>query len=159
MSFFFNYLLYYVLFFPIFGISLLLVIPISKKKLLKMVALNSACLSFTSSLVLWFFFIRDLSSFQFVVKFFWLSNFNLNFVFGIDGISLVFVLLTTLLTPLCLLSSWNIIHDNLKEFLIVFLLLDFFLISTFSALDLFLFYIFFESVLAPMVLIIGIWGS
>lgn len=152
-------LLYYILFFPIFGILFLIVIPYNKKKLLKIVALNFTCLSFTHSLLLWFFFSKDISSFQFVIKISWLSTQNLNFIFGVDGISLFFVLLTTLLIPLCLLSSWNSININLKEFLIVFLLLDFFLISTFCVLDLLIFYVFFESILAPMFLIVGVWGS
>ena len=159
MLFFLNHLLFYILMFPIFGILLLIIIPSNKKKLLKIVALNFACLSFTGSLILWFFFSLDIYSFQFITTFFWLSNLNLSFTFGIDGISLVFVVLTTFLIPLCLLSSWNNISVNLKQFLIIFLLLEFFLISTFTILDLFLFYIFFESVLAPMIFIVGIWGS
>ena len=127
--------------------------------MLKTIALNFSCLSFISSLFLWSFFQKSSSSFQFVVKFFWLSYWNLNFTFGIDGISLFFVLLTTLLIPLCLLTSWNSINIYLKEFLIAFLFLDFLLIGTFCILDLLLFYIFFESVLLPMFLIIGVWGS
>jgi NADH-quinone oxidoreductase subunit M len=107
-------------------------------------------LSFTGSLLLWGGFQKSTSSFQFVVKFFWLPSLNLNFVLGVDGISLFFVLLTTLLIPLCLLTSWNSINVNLKEFLLAFLFLDFLLIGTFCILDLLLFYIFFESVLIPM---------
>jgi proton-translocating NADH-quinone oxidoreductase chain M len=84
---------------------------------------------------------------------------NLNFVLGIDGISIFFVLLTTLLIPLCLLVSWKSVKINLKEFLIAFLVMEFFLIGVFCILDLLLFYIFFESVLIPMYLIVGVWGS
>lgn len=156
---YFENLLVYILVFPIFGILLLLCIPSSKEKLLKIVALNSACLSFIGSLLLWGFFQKSTGSFQFAVKFFWLPNLNLNFSLGVDGISLFFVLLTTLLIPLCLLTSWNSVNVNLKEFLIAFLFLDFLLIGTFCILDLLLFYIFFESVLIPMFLIIGVWGS
>ena len=134
-------------------------VPSNKKKLLKIIALNSSCLSFIGSIVLWGLFQKSTGSFQFVVKFFWLPNLNLNLVFGIDGISLFFVFLTTLLIPLCLLTSWNSVNKNLKEFLIAFLFLDFLLIGTFCTLDLLFFYIFFESVLIPMFLIIGIWGS
>ena len=152
-------LLVYILVFPIFGILLLLFIPSSKEKLLKIIALNSVCLSFISSLLLWGFFQKSTGSFQFVIKFFWLPSLNLNFTLGIDGISLFFVLLTTLLIPLCLLTSWNSVGVNLKEFLIAFLFLDFLLIGTFCLLDLLLFYIFFESVLIPMFLIVGVWGS
>lgn len=155
----FKNLLVYILVFPIFGILIMLSIPSSKEKLLKTIALNSACLSFISSLLMWGFFQKSSGSFQFVTKFFWLFSLNLNFTLGVDGISLFFVLLTTLLIPLCLLTSWNSVSENLKEFLIAFLLLDFFLIGTFCLLDLLFFYIFFESVLIPMFLIIGIWGS
>jgi proton-translocating NADH-quinone oxidoreductase chain M len=155
----FKNLLVYILIFPVFGILILLLIPARKEKLLKIVALNFACLSFIGSLLLWGFFQKSIGNFQFVVKFFWFPGWNLNFVLGVDGISLFFLLLTTLLIPLCILVSWNSIGSNLKEFLIAFLFLDFFLIGVFCILDLLLFYIFFESVLIPMFLIIGIWGS
>ena len=89
----------------------------------------------------------------------WVPTLNLNFVLGIDGISLFFVLLTTLLIPLCLLVSWKSVKVNLKEFLVAFLVMEFFLIGVFCILDLLLFYIFFESVLIPMYLIVGVWGS
>lgn len=152
-------LLVYTLLFPIFGILVLLVIPSSEEKWLKIVALNSACLSFLSSLLVWGFFNKSVGAFQFAVQFLWMPEFNLNFTLGIDGISLFFLLLTTLLIPLCLLASWNSVKSNLKEFLISFLILDFLLIGVFSILDLLFFYIFFESVLIPMYLIIGVWGS
>lgn len=152
-------LLIYTLLFPIFGIVLLLFTPAKKLKLMKLIALTSASLSFTTSLLVWGFFQNSVGSFQFVVKLFWFPNFNINFILGVDGISLFFLLLTTLLIPLCLLTSWNSVSTNVKEFLIAFLVLDFFLIGTFCVLDLLLFYIFFESVLIPMFLIIGIWGS
>ena len=143
-------LLIYILMFPIFGILVILFLPARNEKLLKVVALNSACLSFTGSLLLWGFFQNSIGSFQFVIKILWLPNLNLNFILGLDGISLFFLLLTTLLIPLCLLTSWNSVGSSLKEFLIAFLILDFFLIGTFCVLDLLLFYIFFESVLIPM---------
>ena len=152
-------LLIYILMFPIFGILLLIFIPSRNEKLLKFIALNSANLSFIGSLLVWGWFQKSTGVFQFVFKVSWLSNLNLNFTLGIDGISLFFLLLTTLLIPLCILTSWNSVGSNLKEFLIAFLILDFFLIGTFCVLDLLLFYIFFESVLIPMFLIVGIWGS
>lgn len=138
---------------------MLLLLPAKEEKLLKIVALNFSFLSFMGSLILWFFFQKSIGSFQYVIKLFWLPSLNLNFTLGIDGISIFFLLLTTLLIPLCILTSWNSISDNLREFLIAFLILDFFLIGTFCVLDLLLFYIFFESVLIPMFLIVGIWGS
>ena len=134
-------------------------VPIYKTKLLKIIALNSACLSFSSSLLLWGLFEKSSCHFQFVKVFFWLPNLNLNLAIGLDGISLFFIVLTTLLIPLCLLTSWSSISVNLKEFLIFFLFLNFFLIATFCSLDLLFFYVFFESVLIPMFLIVGVWGS
>ena len=157
--FFKGNLLLYILMFPIFGILILLFLPAKEEKLLKLVALNFSSLSFTGSLLLWGFFKKSTGSFQFVTKLSWLPSLNLNFTLGIDGISIFFLLLTTLLIPLCLLTSWNSVNKNLKEFLIAFLMLDFLLIGTFCVLDVLLFYIFFESVLIPMFLIIGIWGS
>jgi proton-translocating NADH-quinone oxidoreductase chain M len=154
-----NNLLIYILLFPIFGILLLAIAPSGEEKLLKIIALNASCLSFIGSLLLWFFFQKSLGCFQFVTKLEWLAFLNLTFTLGIDGISLFFLLLTTMLIPLCLVTSWNSIYINLKEYLIAFLILDFFLIGTFCVLDLLLFYIFFESVLIPMFLIVGIWGS
>lgn len=152
-------LLVYILLFPIFGIFSLISIPSKEKTLLKLVALNFSFSSFIGSIFIWILFRKCYGNFQFVTTFYWIPTLNQNFTIGVDGISLVFLLLTTLLIPLCLLTSWNSINSNLKEFLIAFLLLDFFLIGTFCVLDIFLFYIFFESVLIPMFLIIGMWGS
>ncbi len=100
-----------------------------------------------------------MGSFQFVSKLLWIPFLNLNFSLGVDGISLFFILLTTLLIFLCILISWTSVSTNIKEFLIAFLVMEFFLIGVFSILDLLLFYIFFESVLIPMYLIVGVWGS
>lgn len=148
-----------ILMFPIFGIFLLIFTPSRQEKLLKRIALNSACLSFTGSLFLWGFFQNSIGSFQFVLNFLWFPMLNLNISLGVDGISLFFILLTTLLIPLCLLASWNSVSFNLKEFLIAFLVLDFLLIASFCAIDLLIFYVLFESTLIPMFLIIGVWGS
>lgn len=152
-------LLVCILILPLIGVFLLLIIPSSNLVLLRLVALNVSCFTFVLSLILWVFFNKSMGTFQFVSKFLWIPTLNLNFVLGIDGISLFFVLLTTLLIPLCLLVSWKSVKINLKEFLIAFLVMEFFLIGVFCILDLLLFYIFFESVLIPMYLIVGIWGS
>ena len=152
-------LLVCILILPLIGVFFLLIIPSSNLVLLRLVALNVSCFTFVLSLILWVFFNKSMGTFQFVSKFLWIPTLNLNFVLGIDGISLFFVLLTTLLIPLCLLVSWKSVKANLKEFLIAFLVMEFFLIGVFCILDLLLFYIFFESVLIPMYLIVGIWGS
>lgn len=152
-------LLVFILIVPLIGTFLLLCIPSSNYSMLKAVALNVSCIVYIISLFLWVFFNKSIGSFQFVNKVLWIPFLNLNFTLGIDGISLFFVLLTTLLIFLCILISWTSVSIYIKEFLIAFLVLEFFLIGVFSILDLLLFYIFFESVLIPMYLIVGVWGS
>src|SRR3546814_133302 len=85
--------------------------------------------------------------------------FNINYHMGVDGISMMFVLLSTLLTPLCVLASWEAVKSRVKEYMIAFLVLETLMVGMFCALDLVVFYIFFEGVLIPMFLIIGIWGG
>lgn len=152
-------IIFYLLILPLFGILSLLLIPSWNNLLLKKTALLFSSLTFILSLFLWVWFNASLGQFQYTSKLTWISSLNLNFTVGVDGISLFFILLTTLLIFLCLLVSWNSIKQNLKFYLIAFLLLEFFLIGVFCVLDLLLFYIFFESVLIPMYLIIGFWGS
>ena len=155
----FENILFYLLVSPLIGVLLLSILPSREKDLLKLIALNFSFIPFIGFLFIWMFFQKSLTNFQFVTKVFWLPNLNLNLTLGIDGISLFFVLLTTLLIPICILASWTSINYKLKEYLISFLILEFLLIGTFCVLDLLLFYIFFESVLIPMFLIVGIWGS
>jgi proton-translocating NADH-quinone oxidoreductase chain M len=152
-------LLIYIFVFPFIGIFLLLAIPEREKRLLKLVAFNSACLSFIGSLLLWGSFSKSIGFFQFVFKLSWFPLLTLNITLGVDGISLFFIILTTLLISLCIFASWNSVNFYLKEYLIAFLLLELLLIGVFSVLDLLFFYILFESVLIPMFLIVGIWGS
>ena len=152
-------LLIFVLILPLIGTFFLLFVPSSNHSLLKSIALNVSCLAYVVSLFLWVFFNKSIGSFQFVSKLLWIPFLNFNFSLGIDGISLFFILLTTLLIFLCILISWTSVKINIKEFLIAFLVMEFFLIGVFSVLDLLLFYIFFESVLIPMYLIVGVWGS
>ena len=157
--FYFKNLLVIILLLPLVGIAVVSIIPEYNKNLLKSITLQLTCQIFVISLLLWFFFDKSLGVFQYINKFNWISLLNFNFTIGVDGISLFFIILTTLLIPLCLLVSWKSIQENLKEFLLAFLLMEFFLIGVFCILDLLLFYIFFESVLIPMFLIIGVWGS
>ena len=123
------------------------------------VALWTSLVTFFVSLGLWFNFDNNTSTFQFEEKFVWLENLDLAYHLGIDGISLFFVLLSTLLTILCILASWTTITDRVKEYMIAFLLLETLMVGMFSSLDLVLFYIFFEGVLIPMFIIIGVWGG
>jgi len=122
----------------------------------KRVALASSLLTFILSLVLWAGFDSNYNGFQFVSSF---PTVTAGEAIGVDGISLFFVLLTTFIIPICILSSWDSIKTNIKYFLVAFLVLETLLISVFVVLDLLLFYICFESVLIPMFLIIGIWGA
>ncbi len=98
------------------------------------------------------------AEFQFVVKYDWLGD-NISYHMGVDGISVLFVMLTTFLMPLCILASWDAIRVRVKEYMIAFLVLETLMIGVFCALDLVLFYLFFEGGLIPMFLIIGVWGG
>lgn len=157
----FNYVnvLLYANMIPLIGILILIFINPKQIKLIKIISLHFSSLPFLIFLLLWSGFKKSLGTFQFVTKVLWIPILNLNITLGIDGISLFFLLLTTLLIPVCILISWNSIHSNIKSYLVLFLLIEFFLIGVFCVLDLFLFYICFESILIPMFLVIGIWGS
>lgn len=126
---------------------------------MKILAFFTSSIVFVGSLLLWVFFNQTTPKFQHSVELLWLPSANINVSLGIDGISLFFVILTALLFPLCLLASWNSVSKFIKEYLVAFLLLEAILIVTFSVTDLLLFYIAFESVLIPMFIIIGVWGS
>lgn len=158
-SSFFTNLLPILVFLPLLGSVILLFVPNKNVNAIRQFGLFVSFLVFFLSLFLWLFFDCQYVRFQFVYDFVWISSSNLNFSLGIDGISIFFVLLTTLLIPLCLLASWNSITKSYKEYVIAFLCMESFLILVFCVRDLLLFYIFFESVLIPMFIIIGVWGS
>ncbi|MBR0644276.1 NADH-quinone oxidoreductase subunit M [Plastoroseomonas hellenica] len=122
-------------------------------------ALWTSLITFALSLILWFRFDRDTADFQFVEHLSWLPEFGVNYAMGVDGISVLFVLLSTLLTPLCILASWEAIGTRVREYMIAFLILETMMVGMFCALDFVLFYVFFEGVLIPMFLIIGVWGG
>lgn len=115
--------------------------------------------TFLLSLTLWFGFERGTAELQFVEHKAWLPSLGIAYHLGVDGISVLFVLLSTLITPLAILASWSAIKTHVRDYMAAFLLLETFMIGTFVAQDLFLFYLFFEAVLIPMFLIIGIWGG
>lgn len=125
----------------------------------KQIALWTSLVTFAVSLVMMRFFDAALTDFQLVENITWLKGFNINYVVGVDGISVLFVLLSTFLTPLCILASWASIKDRVREYMIAFLILETMMVGMFCALDLLVFYIFFEGVLLPMFLIIGVWGG
>lgn len=123
------------------------------------VALWTSLVTFGLTLILWVNYKPGTSDFQFSDKFQWMPVLNVGYHVGLDGISLPFVLLSALLIPLCILASWTSIQKRVAEYMIIFLVLETMLIGMFSALDFILFYLFFEGVLIPMFLIIGIWGG
>src|SRR5437667_3847022 len=122
------------------------------------VALYTTLITFAISLVLVWRFDSGSREFQFVEKRDWLGG-TISYHMGVDGISLPFVILTTGLMPICIIASWSAIEKRVKEYMIAFLLLETLMVGTFTALDLVLFYLFFEGGLIPMFLIIGIWGG
>jgi len=144
---------------PLVGSLCVLLIPRENEKWFKVVGLMFSLGTFVLSLFLWVFFDSSTCKFQFVSELPWLHFLNIHISVGIDGISLFFVLLTTFLVPCCLLVGWDSVKIHVKEYVIAFLILETCMLAVFVILDLLLFYVFFESVLIPMFLIIGVWGS
>jgi NADH-quinone oxidoreductase subunit M len=124
----------------------------------KYTALWASSATFFISLFIWGGFDNSTAAFQFEEHVAWMPEYNISYHMGVDGISMLFVMLTTLLTPLCILASWEV-TKRIKEYMIAFLVLETMMLGMFCALDMFVFYIFFEAVLIPMFLIIGIWGG
>ena len=124
----------------------------------KYVALFTSLVTFFLSIYLWILFDQSTSEFQFVEDRIWIKGL-INYKVGIDGISVLFIILTAFITPLCIISVNNSIKNRLGEFLIAVLIMESFMIGVFCSLDLVVFYLFFEAGLIPMFLIIGIWGG
>lgn len=152
-------ILSWILWFPLIGILVLLLIPRDKEDLIKSVALLTAFIDFVLSLILLLNFDFQNPGFQFVEKKEWLTIINSYYYLGVDGISLLFVPLSTLVTVLCVLISWDSITEKVKEFYLALLFTNIAMVGVFVSLDLLLFYIFWEALLIPMYLIIGIWGG
>jgi NADH-quinone oxidoreductase subunit M len=123
------------------------------------VALLTSLATFLVSLLAWAGFEPTSADFQLVDQARWLPGFDINYKMGVDGISIFFVLLSTFLTPICILSAWEAVQKRVKEYMIAFLVLETMMVGMFCALDLVLFYMFFEAVLIPMFIIIGVWGG
>ncbi len=146
---------------PIFGTITILFINSNDdigKRNIKTVALYTSLVNFIVSLLLWINFDKLTSSFQYVEQYYWLSE-NITYHVGVDGISIFLIILTTFLMPFCILTSWDSIKEKVKEYMIAFLILETLMIGVFCALDLVVFYLFFEACLIPMFLIIGVWGG
>ena len=123
------------------------------------VALWTSLVTFVLSLLVWANFDPSQGGFQLVERTDWLPGLGTSYHMGVDGISLWFVLLSTLLTVVVVVSSWHSVHERIREFMIAFLLMDTLMVGVFCSLDMILFYVFFEGILIPMYLIIGIWGG
>jgi NADH-quinone oxidoreductase subunit M len=122
-------------------------------------ALWTSAIVLLLSLILWFRFDRTSAEFQFVEQTVWLGEWGIGYHMGVDGLSVLFVLLSTVLTPICVIASWESVTSRVREYMIAFLVLETMMVGMFCALDFVVFYIFFEGVLIPMFLIIGVWGG
>ena len=149
-------------FLPLFGAALIMLMargddgPAQRNA--RWIALWTTLITFAVSLNIWINFDSKIGGFQFVEEHPWVGN-GISYKMGIDGISMLFVILTTFLMPLCILASWDSITTRVKEYMIAFLILETLMVGVFTALDLVLFYLFFEGGLIPMFLIIGVWGG
>jgi NADH-ubiquinone oxidoreductase chain 4 len=150
-------LLYSLILIPLIGMFTIMLISNPEKSKNKVIALYTSILNFLVSLFIYIIFDYSNIDYQFVQEITEIKG--LNIYIGIDGISIYFILLTTLITPLVILSNWNSISNNLKTYLVLILLLEMLLLLVFLVLNIFLFYIFFESTLIPLFLLIGMYGS
>ena len=126
---------------------------------IRRVALGVSLATFLLSLMLWAGFDAETGAFQWVERYRWIDRFGIHYLMGVDGISLLLVLMTTFITVICVLSSWSEIRERVKAYMALFLVVETGCLGVFMALDLFLFYVFWEVVLIPMVFIIGVWGG
>ena len=150
-------ILSFLIFFPLAGVILL---PfIQKEETIRRVTLVFSLVEFVVSLPLFFKFDSTRATMQFLEDWWWVEAYGISYKIGIDGISLLLVLLTTFLTVLCILCSWTAITFRVKEYMISFLFLETGMIGALVALDLILFYVFWEVMLIPMYLLIGVWGN
>ncbi len=147
------------IFFPIAGAIILLFINKERADTIRVVTLIFSLIEFFISLPLFFVFNSRTAAMQFVEDWWWVQSYGISYKLGIDGISLLLVLLTTFLTVLCILCSWKAITFRVKEYMISFLFLETGMIGALVALDLILFYVFWEVMLIPMYLLIGVWGD
>ncbi|MER9663796.1 NADH-quinone oxidoreductase subunit M [Mesorhizobium sp. M0159] len=150
-----------VTFLPLVGVLLILFVrddSENARRNIRAIALFTTAFTFVISLFIWTGFDNSQPGFQFVEKFAWLDS-GISYHMGVDGISMLFVILTTFLMPLCILASWESIEKRVKAYMIAFLLLETLMIGVFCALDIVLFYVFFEAGLIPMFIIIGVWGG
>jgi NADH-quinone oxidoreductase subunit M len=150
-------LLSMIIFLPSLGAVLAFLI--ASEELVKRMALITSALTFLISLIAFFMFDPSTADMQFFERYDWIPALGISYEVGVDGISLLLVVLTTFLTPLSLLASWDSIHTRSREFMICMLFLESGMVGVFAAIDLFLFYVFWEATLIPMYFLIGVWGG
>ncbi|UCD94424.1 MAG: Fe-S-binding domain-containing protein, partial [Candidatus Zixiibacteriota bacterium] len=154
-----NQILTLVTFFPLVGAVLLLFVPRTQHDSVKSIALIIAFITFLFSVWMYAMFDPVANGMQFEINIPWISGFGINYHLGIDGISLLLIMLTTVLSTIVMLSSWKAIKTGVKGYYISMLLLETGMLGVFVSLDLFLFYVFWEAMLIPMYFIIGVWGG
>ncbi len=151
-----------VTFLPLMGVLFILLASGNNKSSehnCKMLAIWVSSFTFIVSLILYFGFDTTMAGYQFEEQVEWIAGSGISYHLGVDGISMPFILLSTFLTPLSILASWHSIKNRVREFMIAFLVLETMMVGMFASLDMMMFYLFFEGVLIPMFLIIGIWGG
>ncbi|OWJ67970.1 NADH-quinone oxidoreductase subunit M [Inquilinus limosus] len=150
-------------FLPLVGAALILLLARGSEAAVaatsRWVALWTTLVTFALTIAVWLGFDPSVVGFQMEEKVAWFPDLNISYHMGVDGISVLFVVLSAFLMPICILASWESIHSRVKEYMVSFLILETMMIGMFCALDYVLFYVFFEGVLIPMFVIIGIWGS
>ncbi len=154
-----DHILSLVIFLPLAGVLSILFVEKHRTGLIKRIGLWTSVATFVVSVYLYVAFDPNMSGFQFLYEVKWIEALNIHYSVGIDGMSLLLILLTTFLTPVALLGTWDSVQHRLKEYTAMILLLEVGMTGVFAALDLFLFYIFWEAMLIPMYFIIGIWGG
>jgi NADH-quinone oxidoreductase subunit M len=152
-----EHILSWVIFLPLVGA--VVIAFLRGEELIRRAALWVTLLNFAISIPLWIWFVPGTREMQFVERASWIRAFNIHYAVGLDGISLLLVLMTTLLSPICVLCSWKAIDTRVKEFMMSILVMETAMVGVFSALDFVLFYVFWEAMLIPMYLIIGVWGG
>ncbi len=150
-----------VTFFPLIGVLILLLTPAEQKNLQRWTALLTSVITFGISIWVLTLFNASNPDLQLVARYDWITvaGWNIRYYLGLDGLSILLLLLTTFITPISILSTWTAVEERVKEFMIFFLLLEVGMVGVFLAQDLFLFYIFWEFTLVPMYFLIGIWGG
>ncbi|UTW57498.1 NADH-quinone oxidoreductase subunit M [Kordiimonas sp. SCSIO 12603] len=162
MLFIENHLLSFMMIIPLIGAAIIMMIKHQDKEIekrnIRQVALWTTVATFLLSILLWAGFDSTTADFQFVEKYNWVGE-DIKYYVGVDGISMLFVVLSAFLMPIVVLASWDSVQNRVAEYMIAFLVLETLMIGVFSALDIFLFYVFFEGGLIPMYLLIGVWGG